>query len=182
MFRIALLCFLLVSASAGAQDLTSDPFWRINFLWPGAGFEYNLGNNQTLVAEAALQPYLEFESVNNQNFSFISINPMMSGQYRYYYNLAKRKSNGLRSHYNSGNFVGGMVNLFLPAFITAGDTDEFGDPSGSGYSLGPVWGIQRTYDNGFNLNLALGLGLQDRVGDAELALIGGISLGYILGF
>jgi hypothetical protein len=163
---------------SGVRDVS-----KVSFLSPGFSYEHRVGRSQTLYARAYLDPsgyFLYSDAIGTR--SDLYLDPAITLQYRYYYNVARREEKGKRTEMNSFNYV-------APVFKTTFNAEN------TGYSLhrlGVVWGFQRNYHSRFSLDLNIGLGYAfvgtryNEYGELftrgvnELTTIGQLNLGFWL--
>lgn len=132
-----------------------------------AGFTYHYRSNYNVISE---------RTVEEEAF-YWTIRPSLTGTFRYYYNLNKRHQKGRRTDRNSGNFIGLETNFYGPPVIekSVPGTTRFAT------TIGPIWGIQRTYGKRFNLQVSTGPGLGIDHNSMYLTFVGGVSVGFRLG-
>ncbi|MEO1053273.1 MAG: hypothetical protein AAFX87_21755 [Bacteroidota bacterium] len=176
-YKITIL-FIVLSISGStlyAQDEPSvrDNFVTINFLAPGFKYERGLGATSTININPGLGFSFLFSSNSGSDFA---VQPYVDVQLRKYYNLAARSALGKNAANNSGNFFALDIVGVFPAIAESDNID-----TGSGYAIGPVWGMQRTYASGFNLSLHVGIGYASDEFDSNGAtLLTGLTLGFAL--
>ena len=93
--------------------------------------------------------------------------------------MEKRSLKNKNSKGYSGNYIGALANYTFKS-LTTNENLGYYNPS---FSLGAVWGFQRTYKHNFNINLNLGLGHvfeKDVKSNAVTPLIN-FSLGWVIG-
>lgn len=148
--------------------------FSVNFLPPGFNYEVALGSKTTLSINPGLDINFSYSSLYGTSFL---LRPFLDVQGRYYYNFERRISDGKNVTNNSANFVGVSVLGITPSIVDSENVETT-----NALVIGPVWGIQRTYKDGINLRLNLGLGASmDELRDsAPIVLIAGFSLGYVL--
>ena len=157
---------------------------KVSFLSPGFSYEQKTAQSQAVYGRAYFDPsgYLGYSGALGTSSGFY-LNPAITIQYRYYYNLAHRAERGKRTEMNSSNYLG-------PVFKTTFDAE------GTGYSvhrLGAVWGFQRNFESRFSIDLNVGVGYAfvARTGDRvdasifkrsvnEVTLLGQLNLGFWL--
>lgn len=176
------LLFLLsvlftISIQAQDEDDTSveKSLFKINFLFPGFGYEYGFDAKNTLYSEVTMGLGYRYNSYYDE--STVSFTPMINEQFRHYYNLDKRAAKGKRTAYNSGNFIAMTANYSFQSISTNEKYSEY-CPS---LTIAPVWGFQRTYKRKFNLEVNLGAGLNFDRFDTEFVAVATCSLGWVIG-
>ncbi|WP_228520685.1 hypothetical protein [Flavobacterium sp. JLP] len=103
--------------------------------------------------------------------------PRITEQFRHYYNLEKRAQKGKKTEFNSGNFVALHANYDFESI----STNEWFNEHVSSFTIGPVWGIQRTYKRKLNIDLHLGAGVIIDQFETEFTPIANFSLGWVIG-
>ncbi|MDQ6471821.1 DUF3575 domain-containing protein [Flavobacterium sp. LHD-80] len=174
-----LLALLIAVTSIYAQDEASVSVvknqFKINMLFPGFVYEHGLSEKNTLYSEVALGVGYQYNSYHNDGNFFIS--PLITEQFRHYYNLEKRAAKGKRTAFNSGNYIAGQA---MYNFKSISTNDEYGSYAPS-FTLGAVWGLQRTYKGKFNLEFSVGPGVNFDKYDTEFVPVGSFTLGWVLG-
>lgn len=174
MKKLLIAVLLVCGLSATSQETTSQ--FSLNFLIPSAEYEVSVSENSTVDAQIGIGfGYHDAEYLDEAEYG---IYPQLLGQYRYYYNLRKRKEKGKKVSENSGNYIAavGILSFGDPIF---GDMQLENDYKGF---VGPAWGLQRIYNSNFKLNLNLGLGYGfDDIGNSYLSPLIDIQLGFKLG-
>ncbi|WP_281310305.1 DUF3575 domain-containing protein [Flavobacterium flavigenum] len=173
--------FLLLSVlsinAVHAQDETSVSVvknqFKINMLLPGFVWEHGFDAKNTLYSEASIGLGYSSNS-DNSNFAFY---PNINEQFRHYYNLEKRAEKGKRTARNSGNFLAANAIYNFESISTNDDYREV-IPS---FTIGALWGLQRTYKGRFNLEFNVGPGVNFDKYETEFVLIGNFTLGWVIG-
>lgn len=130
---------------------TEDVF-RINFLNPGVNYEKSLGKKTSIEAGAGFgynASYPDLEMNFESGFQYV-LAPFVDVQGRYYYNFLKREAKGKKVSENNGNFLAMRALYTGPS--AASSFERFNDHS---FTVGPTWGLQRTY-NKLNLEFSMG--------------------------
>jgi hypothetical protein len=145
------LTFLLAPFVLFAQNdnPTTVDLFKVNILNPGITYEKSLSKNTTLCLDANLS----FGVAIHENHTIFLTVPYLRGQYRYYYNLDKRISKGKDVSRNSGGFIALNTSYYLSPIGNDTYISNY-----DGFTLGGVWGFQKTYKSGFNLGATAGLG------------------------
>ncbi|MBT8283406.1 MAG: hypothetical protein KJO86_06680 [Muriicola sp.] len=120
---------------------------RFDLLSPGISYEIGLFRNQTVSTSLGLAT-----ATYEEGYAF---GLAMNNRYRYYHNFKRREELGKRISGNSGNYIAAAQAIFFSQLRLATDIEP--DDYNLGF-YGVVYGIQRTYDNGFNINVELGGG------------------------
>lgn len=174
MKNLLLIFALSLGMTVFSQETTSQ--FSLNFLIPSAEYEVSISENSTVDAMLGMGfGYHEAEYLDEPEYGIF---PQILAQYRYYYNLKKRKEKGKKVSENSGNYIAaaGVLSIGDPLF---GDMELANAYKGF---VGPAWGLQRIYNSNFKLNLNLGFGLGfDDLGETYLSPLIDIQLGFKLG-
>ncbi|NNJ88440.1 MAG: hypothetical protein HKP53_03490 [Eudoraea sp.] len=120
---------------------------RFDLLSPGISYELGLFRNQTVSTSLGLAAATYQEGY--------ALGFAMNNRYRYYHNFNRREELGKRVSGNSGNYIAAAQAIFFSQLRLATDIEP--DDYNLGF-YGLVYGIQRTYDSGFNINVELGGG------------------------
>ena len=176
--NIIICCCLLGLSFAKAQDTISveKKLFKINLLLPGVVYEHGLDAKNTIYSELSTGIGYRSSSFLGKGWYFF---PAIEEQFRHYYNLEKRSLKNKNSKGNSGNYIGALANYTFKSLATNENLGYY-NPS---FTLGAVWGFQRTYKHNFNINLNLGLGHvfeKDVKSDALRPLVN-FSLGWVIG-
>lgn len=156
-YFIIIIIITFYHSMNGQKDfLVRNTFFKVNLLTPGLTFEKGLFPNTTFCIDANLSLGFSLRSSNSapENSNFILLtSPFLRGQYRYYYNLEKRKIKGKNISNNSGNFIAINSSYYFRAI----NNNEFAHAY-DGLTLGGIWGFQKTYSGNFNMSANAGLG------------------------
>ena len=134
---------------------------RFNLFSPGIDFEIGLFKNQTIFGGLGLG-FAYYE----EGYAFgLALNT----EYRFYYNLKKRIRQNKVIAGNSGNYIGAARAIFFDPLVFA--TDIPGEDFNIGY-YGALYGIQRTFKKGLNIDVSTGVGYYR--GDGALSGFGPI--------
>ena len=122
--------------------------FKLNLLSPGFTYELGLFKNQSVstnlgLATATYQEGYVFGLASNN-------------RYRYYHNFNRRERLDKNTSGNSGNYIAAAQAIFFSQLRIATNV-EGPDDFNLGF-YGMVYGIQRTYEKGFNFNVELGAG------------------------
>lgn len=170
-------CLLLLSFSspdASAQDDVENLLFRASLLFPSFSVEKRIGFSQTI--HASLQARLMVLSITKDYIAFNNsgtvststdhtfkffIDPAVTLQYRYYYNLGKRSNDGKNTLFNSANYLAPLYSLSYSKMPMPGIYSSAPGLLPNRYSfrdmeitanrrplhfLGALWGITRTFD------------------------------------
>ena len=121
--------------------------FQINLLLPGIQYEFGLLPNLTVGADLGLSLATPTEGY--------SLAPAYRAFSRYYHNLRHRANAGLNVSGNSGNFFAVSFHHYFTEWELAGNLDNTGRDL---IFLGGLYGIQRSYSNGFAFGLEAGGG------------------------
>lgn len=146
---IVLFVFLTTNAQNSISNVDKNQF-KINILSPGITYEKGIGQNTTLCTDVNFSMGFSYNSNSGMKWLYA---PYIREQYRYYYNFEKREVKGKNSKNNSANFIAVNGSYY---FKPLGNT-EFVSVY-DGFTIAPVWGLQRTYSQGININLTTGMG------------------------
>ncbi len=142
---------------------------RFNLLTPGVDIEIGIAKNQTVFGGLGLG-FAYYE----EGYAF---GLALNAEYRYYYNLKKRIRQNKVIAGNSGNYIGAARAIFFDPLIFA--TNIPGNDFNIGY-YGAIYGIQRTFKTGLNIDISSGVGYY--LGDGALSGIGpilNIKIGWV---
>ncbi|MEE9361506.1 MAG: hypothetical protein V3U92_02800 [Cellulophaga sp.] len=172
-FAVLFLCSFYTLPAQSNYNVEKQQF-KISILNPGFGYEVATGENTTV--DLRLGTGLALRGASNVKTEF-GIFPFFEGQYRWYYNFNRRKGKGKRTAHNSANY------LALSSTLVSGKPLLGNLEGNEGYwgNVGPVYGLQRTYKRGFNLNLEFGFGYSfDNLGNSGISPKIGFALGWVL--
>ncbi|WP_437397140.1 hypothetical protein [Flagellimonas lutimaris] len=122
--------------------------FKLNLLSPGFTYELGLFKNQSVSSNVGLglatyeEGYVFGLALNNR--------------YRYYHNFNRREDLEKNTSGNSGNYIAAAQAIFFSQLRIATNVEAPADFNLGFYGM--VYGIQRTYENGFNFNVELGTG------------------------
>ncbi len=137
-------CFISAQSAKNVEDHQL----QLSLPMPSILYEKGIAENATLSIEAITGFNLRGCTGCETEFG---VYPSIRGQYRYYYNMGRRLDKGKNISGNSGNYVGGLL-LYQNGNAVIGNLD-----ANSLVSLGPVYGLQRTYRRGFFYRLETGV-------------------------
>lgn len=120
---------------------------QLNLLLPGFQYEFGLLPNLTVGAEVGLSLATPREGY--------SLAPAYRAFSRYYHNLKSRASQNKNVSGNSGNYFSISFQQFFVEWELAGNLDNEGRDLNF---LGVLYGIQRSYGNGFAFGIEVGAG------------------------
>lgn len=189
---LLMLCFLMTNAMA--QNEVSSPAsnegslleksqWSLNIIPLNIAYEHRIGDKSTIYAQAGLN-LNRYDDANDSTTGFFSrriygLAIDFTAQYRYYYNLEKRKAKSRSFASNSGNFVGAKVTPLLAPIRVFSDKEVIKE---TGVVLAAMWGMQRVKKDllVFNFNFGPAVRITSEGTDVDL-IQGQLSLGFILG-
>lgn len=155
-YVLILLCFVSVFAHGQWQErggtfdlphLERHQF-KLNLLSPGFTYELGLFKNQSVSIDLGLATATYEEGYV---FGLASNN-----RYRYYHNFNRRERLDKNTSGNSGNYIAAAQAIFFSQLRIATNVEGPSDFNLGFYGM--VYGIQRTYEKGFNFNLEVGAG------------------------
>jgi hypothetical protein len=122
--------------------------FQLNLLSPGFTYELGLFRNQSVSSN------LGFGLATYEEGYVFGL--AMNNRYRYYHNFNRRARLDKNTSGNSGNYIAAAQAIFFSQLQISTNVDAVGDFN-LGF-FGMVYGIQRTYEKGFNFNVELGAG------------------------
>ena len=120
--------------------------FQLNLLSPGFTYELGLFRNQSVSSN------LGFGLATYEEGYVFGL--AMNNRYRYYHNFNRRARLDKNTSGNSGNYIAAAQAIFFSQLQISTNVDAVGDFN-LGF-FGMVYGIQRTYEKGFNFNVELG--------------------------
>jgi len=175
-YLFAILFAFLTNASYAQDEAVTSVQknqFKVNMFLPGFVWEHGFDAKNTLYSEASLG--LGFSSnSNDSNFAFF---PQIVEQFRHYYNLEKRAAKGKRTAFNSGNYL--ALNAAYN-FESISTNDKYNEAVPS-FTIGALWGLQRTYRRKFNLEFSAGPGVNFDKYDTEFVPLVNFTLGWVIG-
>ena len=155
-YVLILLCFVSAFTYAqwqerggtfGLAHLERHQF-KLNLLSPGFTYELGIFKNQSISTNLGLATATYEEGY--------VLGLAMNNRYRYYHNFDRRERLDKNTSGNSGNYIAAAQAIFFSQLRISTDV-EGPDDFNLGF-YGMVYGIQRTYEKGFNFNLEVGAG------------------------
>ncbi|MFN3136563.1 MAG: hypothetical protein ACE37L_02685 [Allomuricauda sp.] len=122
--------------------------FQLNLLSPGFTYELGLFRNQSVSSN------IGFGLATYEEGYVFGL--AMNNRYRYYHNFNRRARLDKNTSGNSGNYIAAAQAIFFSQLQISTNVDAVGDFN-VGF-FGMVYGIQRTYEKGFNFNVELGAG------------------------
>jgi len=150
---IIVLTILVVGTSTGFAQ--TENVLRVNFLNPALSFEKATGNKTTLETSIGFGyhgSYPELRHYGEGGFQYLFA-MFADVQGRYYYNFEKRAAKGKRVDKNNGNFIAARM---LYTSFGVSELSSFERYSDHSFAVGPIWGLQRTYGERFNMSFSAG--------------------------
>lgn len=182
MKKFILLVILLSAPAIFAQSVddpdlpgTTDQF-SLNLVFTSIEYEKSISQFSTI--DGMVKFGFAYHDASYLDEPEYGVFPFLELGYRRYYNFQNRIAKAKKVSENSGNYLGGIVNVGGgdPLF---GNMDNRMDFFGM---IGPVWGLQRVYNSNIKLNLNLGVAYTwNNFGEQGLAPIVGFQLGYKFG-
>ncbi|MFS4493743.1 hypothetical protein [Maribacter sp. 2308TA10-17] len=131
--------------------------FKFNLLSPGFTYEFGIFKNVSASGGLVLG-YATYEEG-------YAVGLTLHTRVRYYHNLNRRVSKDKNVSGNSGNYIGAARSVFFAPLRLATNIEGPSDFNLGFYGL--TYGLQRTYENGFNFNAELGAGYY--LGDGVLS-------------
>lgn len=151
-----LICFFVKPSSAQLHEkgnvfdlihLERHQF-KLNLLSPGFSYELGLFKNQSVSTDLGLAT-----ATYEEGYAF---GLTTNNRYRYYHNFQRREDKGKNVSGNSGNYIAAAQAVFFSQLRISTNIEGPKDFNLGFYGM--VYGIQRTYGNGFNFNAEVGAG------------------------
>jgi hypothetical protein len=115
---------------------------RFNFINPEIEYEHSLSEKSKLSANVGFGISMSYPELTNfQPDHTFFLSPFIDLQYKFFYNVDRRILKNKNVDYNSGDFVGIKFNRRereVNATLVRTDNIDF--------SVGPMWGIQRSFN------------------------------------
>jgi hypothetical protein len=121
--------------------------FKLDLLSPGISYELGLFRNQSVSSSLGLATATYGEGY--------ALGIALNSRYRYYHNFRRRENLRKNTSGNSGNYIAAAQALFFSQLRLTTNIEP--DDYNLGF-YGMVYGIQRTYENGFNFNVEIGGG------------------------
>lgn len=123
--------------------------FKFDLLSPGFSYELGLFKNQSVSTGLGLAT-----ATYGEGYAF---GLTSNNRYRYYHNFQRRIDKDRNVSGNSGNYIAAAQAIFFSQLRISTNINGPKDFNLGFYGM--VYGIQRTYKNGFNFNAELGAGL-----------------------
>jgi hypothetical protein len=137
----------ITEKGSGIVNLERHQF-KFDLLSPGISYEIGLFRNQTVSTDVGLGA-----ATYGEGYAY---GLAMNNRYRYYHNFNRRINRDKNVSGNSGNYIAAAQAIFFSQ-LRLSTNIEGPDDFNLGF-YGMVYGIQRTYQKGFNFNAELGAG------------------------
>lgn len=175
-YSFSLLFIPFIFALAQENPSVEKNQFKINMLLPGFVYEHGFNDKNTLHSEISFGIGYRDSDFYGSEWSFY---PVITEQFRHYYNLEKRATKGKVTDHNSGGFIAVHANYNFEAI----STNEALSSSETSLTIAPVWGFERTYKSNFNLGLNLGVGynINSISDDSGFVPVLNFSLGWVIG-
>lgn len=151
----------------------------LNFISIGVSQEIRLNSLESFhLSLSTGGTFNSTNSVTNPNTSTLNYALFLvpKADFRHYYNFSKRLLNNKNITQNSGNYLALRLSYELPV-LTGGNPVY----NRNLVSIGPVWGMQRSYKGGICLGLSVGPGVSFNDSRAFATVLSQFHLGIILG-
>lgn len=149
---ILIFLFVLVGANFTYSQIdknVSENLFKINILTPGFTYERGLSENSTLNVDVGFS----LDIVTNDGQLQLLKIPFIRSQYRFYYNIDRRIQKKKSILGNSAGFVAPSISFYSKPL-----SNDIYVSGLDGFTLGGVWGFQKTYKSNLNLSVNTGLG------------------------
>lgn len=180
MKNIAIIIFSLVSVTfLPAQEVSlSKNSFRINFLNPGIGGEFQITPNQTFSTNITLVPWISGRTASDSKRPYyLGVLPTFDAEYRFYLNRQKRIDKGRSVFRNTGFYVAPRFSYSINAINIYGRSPGHFDPT---FKAGAVVGFQKTFKSNLQLGISAGVGIRGTYLGVSLHYFIGFNLGYII--
>jgi putative salt-induced outer membrane protein YdiY len=149
--------------------------FKINMISPGFVYEHGFTTKNTLYSEISVGVGYSYNSFYNESNVYFS--PLISEQFRHYYNLEKRAKKGKRTAHNSANFFALNAQYNFRSISTNERYREYVPST----TIAVLWGLQRTYKRKFNMEFNLGPGINIDQYNTEFVPVANFTLGWVIG-
>lgn len=159
MRKVLAVLILVFNLNANAQDVTVEK----SIFGIQTGFGVHVGiwfNNESKVSSSiALRSEIglekDFTVGDHYDGTGFIMQPVVTLEPRYYYNLEKRNSNGKQIANNSGNYFS-IKTSYHPDWFVINLADNV--TKTADLAIVPTWGLKRTIGNHFTYETAVGFG------------------------
>ncbi len=142
-----MISILYISVYSQANDGVEPTMLKINFIDPGIEYEIKVTKKSTLMFGVGTG--VSLGSFNGH--TEFGVFPSIEGHARYYNNIDRRIKKGKNISNNSGNYMS-LMTLYQFSKSLIGNLLYTSDA----FLIGPVYGMQRTYNSGFNWGFEAG--------------------------
>lgn len=176
LFMLLCLSFSLVGNAQNSKPTLLKNLWKANYNLTNVNGEYEgvIGEKSTMRFSAGVGISFRAYGGGNELFFDYSISPLLTTEYRNYYNIEKRSRIGKRIQNNSGNFLALTLLGKLPAFYSK---NEFGKEGA--IALIPNWGLQRGVGRKCNFQFQAGPGIVTDFKEISIFPNVRIGVGYV---
>ena len=144
MKALLLVAFLFPAIVFGqTENSTKQNVFRLNVINPGIEYEHSLSEKSKLSVNAGFgvsMSYPELTSFQPDYAFFLS--SFLDLHYKFIYNLDRRIAMKKNIDYNSGDFVGLKI---IGRGVEVGQSNTLKRTDNVDFSVGPTWGIQRSF-------------------------------------
>lgn len=174
MFGLTVILMSAIYVNAQSDKLVEDGLFKINALLPGVSYEMGVGERTTINAEAIIGFALQGASNVETEFGLY---PGFAADFRYYNNFDRRLKKGKNISGNTGNYFSFLNQLQFGTPII-GNLEYASDYY---YNAALVYGLQRTYKQGFYFSLAFGPGVFINEFNTDAGILIDARLGWVIG-
>lgn len=170
-----LFCLLANTSIYGQTTTVRTQYLNANLWGLHYNFEEPVTAKTTINYHGGLAGELLYSSgtwVHSDDFSY-SFRASFGADFRYYYNLAKRRYAGKSTFYNSGNFLALDMQYFTPAFNSKNVSKSYM------IMASPYWGIRNVSRSSWLYELNLGVNAGVRGGNWGWNPKVDVKLGYV---
>lgn len=168
----------------GESATVSENLVKVETLFPnllGVSYEKKFRKNISFYSMIGLLGYYGGGSISQANYgvsSYYVLTPQITVQPRFYHNLSKRAASDKNTNYNSANYVGLSARFYDEGlFIT--NAEDF--PKGPAiFDLMLSYGLQRSFFNRLNFDMAIQPGIEFTSKGAEVFIGINLQLGFIV--
>ncbi len=169
---------IILSLCSYSQEVSpsSSNVFRINLINPGIEYETKFSQESTFSINLGVGYGGSYKEITSSASGWLYMySPFLDLQYKHFHNLENRIKKGLPIEYNSGNFLG-------IRFLTRGKAfdSNFYRTSDYDFSVGPMWGLQRSYNR---VHILFDIGLNyyfDGKGNGGVTPMVELNIGYNL--
>lgn len=178
-----ILTFIFSINLQAQDDNATNPVGSLRFdiLAPGVGGEIQLKETQTIAGAInfgfAFGASFSSNGGGQQEENYFIIAPTIHAQYRYFFNRPKRIRKGKSVYNNSGLFLGAHIRYNAPDIYSSDNFYSAND----GLNIGPIFGVQKTWDNNLQLGISIGLGYNSASSnESQVDAIGSFNFSYVI--